>query len=209
MPASVAGVTGAAVTPVAAIAAQTAQATAAPPESAPWAPPPARPMTYHAVAPRCGPAPHALERLCHWLGACRWAIGPAAQSPVPPPHVPTMCQRVRERPAGRADDAGWSFQRRSGHRQESRVTACRWKKRPGLAGVAVTPPNDIGNFDHRPPKVTISFTSSSLYTSIYYIIYNILPQLPLIECILYATQGDTLLTCTVSFNTLKSALFFP
>lgn len=117
VPASGAGVTAAAVTTAAAITALTAPATAVQPLSAPWAPPPARPMTYDAAAPLCGPAPRAQERLCHWLGASGRAIGPAAPSPAPPPHVPTMCRWAWERPAGRADDAGWRFPRRSGHRR--------------------------------------------------------------------------------------------
>lgn len=121
MPAAGAEGAAAAVPTVAAITTRTAPATAAPPlsaprappPSAPRAPPPARPMTYDAAAPFFDPAPRALERPCHWLGDSRRAIGSAALSPTPPPHVPTMCRRAREPPLGRAIDASWSSQRRS------------------------------------------------------------------------------------------------
>lgn len=113
-PAAGVGTAAAAVTTAAAITALTAQASATPPPSAPRAPPPVRPVTYDAAAPPCSPTPEALERPCHWLGASGRAIGPAAGSPAPPPHVPTMCRSVREEAAGWAGDASCLSLQRSG-----------------------------------------------------------------------------------------------
>lgn len=104
-PAAGAGAVAAAVATAAAITAETAPAFAAPPPSGPRAPPPTRPVTYDAAAPLCGPAPEALECPCHWLGASRRAIGPETPSPVPPPHVPTMCPSAATEAAGWAGDA--------------------------------------------------------------------------------------------------------